>query len=124
MLVPNPVVGFQGLVSRAADSPQSKPPMTSKQAQKLHKLATRQPRLSKAEQRRFERDEQERIRNEFDKEKQASKARVARDKKKAKEQQAVEHKRKNGLPLVDVRPSQDTIARFVRGNGLGRKRDS
>ncbi|KAL2015397.1 hypothetical protein VTK56DRAFT_5535 [Thermocarpiscus australiensis] len=124
-LVPNPL-GMQGLVSRpaAASGPQSKPPMTSKQAQKLYKQATRQPRMSKAEQRRLEREEQERIRRELEKGKHAAKARLLREKKKAKEQQALEEKRRKGLPLVDVRPSQDTIARFVRGNGLRRKRDS
>ena len=36
-----------------------------------------------------------------------------------------ENKRKKGLPLVDVRPSQDTIARFVRkSTPLDKKRDS
>ncbi|KAK3944377.1 hypothetical protein QBC46DRAFT_375111 [Diplogelasinospora grovesii] len=123
MLVPNPL-GVQGLVSRPAGAPPNKPPMTSRQAQKLYKQSTKQPRRSKAEQRRIEREEQERIRKELDKEKQATKARMAREKKKAKEQQALDEKKRKGLPLVNVRPSQDTIARFVRGNGLGKKRDS
>ncbi|KAK3313589.1 hypothetical protein B0H66DRAFT_566566 [Apodospora peruviana] len=118
-VVPNPL-GMQGLMSR----PESKPPMTSKQAQKLYRQQTRQPRLSKAEQRRIEREEQERIRKELDKDKQAAKARAAREQKKAKEQQALHEKRRKGLPLVDVRPSQDTIARFVRGNGTNKKRDN
>ncbi|KAK4236839.1 hypothetical protein C8A03DRAFT_35223 [Achaetomium macrosporum] len=122
-LVPNPL-GMQGLMSRPASGPQSKPPMTSKQAQKLYRQANRGPRLSKAEQRRMEREEQERIRRELDKEKQASRARTLREKKKAKEQQVLQEKKRRGLPLVDVRPSQDTISRFVRGNGLGNKRDS
>lgn len=122
-LVPNPL-GLQGLISRPANGPQSKPPMTSKQAQKLYRQANRQPRMSKAEQRRIDREEQERIRRELDKEKQANKTRILRDKKKAKEQQVLEEKKRKGLPLVDVRPSQDTISRFVRGNGLGKKRDS
>jgi hypothetical protein len=49
-----------------------------------------------------------------------------RENNKAKEQQILKEKRQKGLPLVDVRPSQDTISRFVRGNdnGLGSKRDS
>ncbi|KAK3301758.1 uncharacterized protein B0T15DRAFT_544541 [Chaetomium strumarium] len=122
-LVPNPL-GMQGLMSRPASGPQSKPPMTSKQAQKLYKQANRGPRLSKAEQRRLEREEQERIRRDLDKEKQASRARALREKKKEKEQQVLQEKKRRGLPLVDVRPSQDTIARFVRGNGVGNKRDS
>ncbi|AEO69714.1 uncharacterized protein THITE_2120409 [Thermothielavioides terrestris NRRL 8126] len=122
-LVPNPL-GVQGLMSRPASGPESKPPMTSKQAQKLYRQATRGPRLSKAEQRRIEREEQERIRRELAKDKQAAKARALREKKKAKEQQVLEEKRRRGLPLVDVRPSQDTISRFVRGNGAGKKRDA
>lgn len=123
-LVPNPM-GMQGLMSRPpADAPQSKPPMTSKQAQKLYREANRAPRVSKAEQRRLDREEQDRIRRELDKEKQANKARILRDKKKAKEQQALDEKRRKGLPLVTVRPSQDTIARFVRGNGAGKKREA
>ncbi|KAK4098894.1 hypothetical protein N658DRAFT_488070 [Parathielavia hyrcaniae] len=122
-LVPNPL-GMQGLVSRPTSGPESKPPMTSKQAQKMHKQATRGPRLSKAEQRRIELEEQARIRKELEKDKQANKARILREKKKAKEQQMLEEKKRKGLPLVQVRPSQDTIARFVRGNGLGKKRDA
>ncbi|KAK4154917.1 hypothetical protein C8A00DRAFT_14001 [Chaetomidium leptoderma] len=121
-LVPNPL-GMQGLMSRPANGPESKPPMTSKQAQKLYKQANRGPRLSKAEQRRFEREEQDRIRRELDKDKQANKARILREKKKAREQQALDEKRRKGLPLVTVQPSQDTISRFVRGNGVGKKRD-
>jgi hypothetical protein len=79
--------------------------------------------VSKAELRRQERAEQERIRRELEKEKAASKAKALREKKRAKEQAEREEKKKKGLPLVNVRPSQDTIARFVRGNGLGSKRD-
>lgn len=125
-LVPNPL-GMQGLVARSAaldrdDAPHSKPPMTSKQAQKLYREATRGPRLSKAEQRRIEREEQERIRRELEKDRQANKARVLREKKKTKEREAAEEKRRRGLPLVTVRPSQGTIEGFVRG--AGRKREA
>ncbi|KAK4120282.1 hypothetical protein N657DRAFT_649346 [Parathielavia appendiculata] len=122
-LVPNPL-GMQGLMSRPTSGPESKPPMTSKQAQKLHKQATRGPRLSRTEQRRIELEEQARIRKELEKDKQANKARILREKKKAKERQLLEEKKRKGLPLVNVRPSQDTIARFVRGNGVGKKRDA
>ncbi|KAK1751422.1 hypothetical protein QBC47DRAFT_287045, partial [Echria macrotheca] len=122
-VVPNPL-GVQGLISREDVGVASKPPMTSKQAQKLYRQATKQPRLSKAEQRRIEREEQERIRKDLEKDKQAAKARAAREKKKAKEQKALDDRRKKGMPLVDVHPSQDTISRFVRGNGLAKKRDS
>ncbi|KAK4182470.1 hypothetical protein QBC35DRAFT_395923, partial [Podospora australis] len=122
-VVPNPL-GMQGLMTRPVDGPESKPPMTSKQAKKLYLQKTRQPRMSKAEQRRIELAEQERIRKELEKDKQANKARMLRERKKEKERKVIEEKKKKGLPLVDVRPSQDTIARFFRGNGQGKKRDS
>ncbi|KAM5354033.1 hypothetical protein ACJ41O_000683 [Fusarium nematophilum] len=109
-----------------ASSPDRQParPMTSKQVQKAYKAANRGPRLSRAEAWKQERAEQERIRKEFEKEKSAAKAKVAREKKKQKELAEKEQKRQKGLPLVSVRPSQDTIARFVRGNGTARKRDA
>ncbi|KAK5655229.1 hypothetical protein OQA88_5796 [Cercophora sp. LCS_1] len=123
-LVPNPL-GVQGLIDRNPDDVvPSKPAMTSKQAQKLYKKANRVPRVSKEEQRRLDRIEQERIRKELEKDKQANKARILREKKRAKEQAALDARKKKGLPLVDVRPSQDTLARFFRGNGQGKKRDS
>lgn len=122
--VPNPL-GMQGLMARPTTGPESKPPMTSKQAQKLYREATRGPRLSRAEQRRVEREEQDRIRRELDRDRQTSRARELRDRKKEKEQKALAEKRRKGLPLVEPRASQDTISRFVvgRGNGVGRKRD-
>lgn len=98
--------------------------MTSKQVQKAYKAATRAPRISRAEARRQEKLEQERIRKEFEKDKAAAKAKALREKKKGREAAEREVKKKKGLPLVSVRPSQDTIAWFVRGNGVGRKRDS
>ncbi|KAL7919577.1 hypothetical protein ACQKWADRAFT_300849 [Trichoderma austrokoningii] len=97
-------------------------PMTSKQVRKAYQAANRVPRLSKAERIKQERAEQERIRKEFEKEKAAARAKLLREKKKAKEQAEMEDKKKKGLPLVTVRPSQDTIAKFFRGNGLGHKR--
>ncbi|EGO57275.1 hypothetical protein NEUTE1DRAFT_80781 [Neurospora tetrasperma FGSC 2508] len=124
-VVPNPL-GMQGLISRD-NAPASKPQaMTSKQAKKLYKQATKQPRLSKAEQRRLELEEQERIRKELDKQKSANKARIAREKKKAKELAEIQARKKKGLPLVDVHPSQDTISRFVRVGvaNTATKRDS
>jgi len=116
--------GMQGLMSRPA-APSTKPVMTSKQAQKLYRESTKGPRLSKVEQRRIELEEQARIRKELDRDKQANKARAARDKKKAKEEKVKEEKRKNRQPLVDVHPSQDTISRFLRRDSTnGKKRDS
>ncbi|WQF75016.1 hypothetical protein CDEST_00030 [Colletotrichum destructivum] len=102
----------------------SKPPMTSKQAQKLYKQANKEPRRSRAEQRKWEKERQEEIRKELEKERAAVKARAARERKKAKEEEARENRRRAGQPIFDCRPSQDTIARFVRGNGTSLKRDS
>ncbi|ATY60612.1 hypothetical protein A9K55_006829 [Cordyceps militaris] len=98
-------------------------PMTSKQARQAYKAASKTPSMTRAERHRWEREEQERIRKEFEKDKAAAKARLARDKKKDKEARQREEKRRNGLPLVSVRPSQGTIAGFVRGNGR-KKRDA
>ncbi|KAK2758554.1 hypothetical protein CKAH01_05602 [Colletotrichum kahawae] len=102
----------------------SRPPMTSKQAQKLYKQASKVPRRSKAEQRKWEKERQEEIKKELERERAAVKAKQARERKKAKEEEARENRRRQGQPLIDCRPSQDTIARFVRGNGTSRKRDS
>lgn len=98
-------------------------PMTSKEVRKAHKASTKGPTMTRAERIKFERAEQERIRKELDKEKAASKSRAARERKKEKESAEREAKKKMGMPTVNVRPSQDTIARFVRGNG-GNKRNS
>ncbi|KAI2615247.1 hypothetical protein GGR54DRAFT_613620 [Hypoxylon sp. NC1633] len=105
----------------AAQSRPSKRPMTTKQAKKAYQTANKGPKLSKAERRRQELFEQDRIRKEFEKERNQSRARAARDKKKEKEERERAERKKKGLPLVDVRPSQDTIARFVRGNGKKQK---
>ena len=102
-------------------------PVTSKQIAKAYRAANRVPRVSKAEARRQEKEEQERIKREFEKEKASAKAKLARERKKEKDAELAkkdkEEKKKKGLPLCKVRPSQDTIARFVRGNGGGKKRD-
>ncbi|KAJ4321727.1 hypothetical protein N0V84_005160 [Fusarium piperis] len=109
-----------------AESPDKPPlrPMTSKQVQKAYKSANKGPKLTRAEIWKQEKAEQERIRKEFEKEKAAAKAKVAREKKKEKELAEKAEKRKKGLPLVNVRPSQETISWFVRGNGGARKRDA
>ncbi|KAI1102944.1 hypothetical protein F4804DRAFT_311604 [Jackrogersella minutella] len=95
----------------------SKRPMTTKQAKKAYQKANQGPKLSKAERRRQELFEQDRIRKEFEKEKNQARAKAARDKKREKEEKERAEKKKKGLPLVDVHPSQDTIAWFVRGDG-------
>ncbi|KAG8156412.1 hypothetical protein KVR01_013753 [Diaporthe batatas] len=97
----------------AATVVQSRPPMTTKQAKKLYRQKGKGPKLSKAEQRRIDLMEQDRIRKEFEKEKAQARARTARDKKKAKEDKERDDKRRKGLPLVEVHPSQDTISRFI-----------
>ncbi|KAI0448844.1 hypothetical protein F5B21DRAFT_496261 [Xylaria acuta] len=92
----------------------SRPPMTTKQVKKAYQKANKGPKLSKAEQRRQELFEQDRIRKEFEKEKNQARVRAARDKRRERKERERAEKKKKGLPLVDVRPSQDTIARFVR----------
>lgn len=105
----------------AAAAVQSRPPMTTKQAKKLYRQKSKGPKLSKAEQRRIDLMEQDRIRKEFEKEKAQARARTARDKKKAKEDKEKDEKKKKGLPLVEVHPSQDTISRFISRLGFGGK---
>lgn len=105
----------------AAAAIQSRPPMTTKQAKKLYRQKSKEPKLSKAEQRRIDLMEQDRIRKEFEKEKAQARARTARDKKKAKEDKEKDEKRKKGLPLVNIHPSQDTISRFISRLGFGGK---
>ncbi|KAM0561408.1 hypothetical protein ACHAPJ_003289 [Fusarium lateritium] len=109
-----------------AQSPDKPPlrPMTSKQVRNAYKAANKGPKLTRAEAWKQEKAEQERIRKEFEREKAAAKAKVVRDKKKEKELAEKEAKRKKGLPLVNVRPSQETISWFVRGNGTAKKRDA
>ncbi|KAI0468388.1 hypothetical protein F4859DRAFT_491466 [Xylaria cf. heliscus] len=92
----------------------TRPPMTTRQVKKAYQKANKGPKLSRAEQRRQELFEQDRIRKEFEKEKNQARARAARDKKREREERERAEKKKKGLPLVDVRPSQGTIARFVR----------
>ncbi|KAH8898959.1 hypothetical protein GQ53DRAFT_742084 [Thozetella sp. PMI_491] len=97
--------------------------MTTKQVKKAYLDRTRGPKLSKEERRRQElaelakikREEQE-AKKQREKERAANKARILREKKREKEMKANEEKRKQGLPLVAVRPSQDMITRFFRGD--------
>ncbi|KAI8185781.1 hypothetical protein KHU50_001579 [Colletotrichum sp. SAR 10_65] len=104
---------FSVISNGAPGGAPSRPPMTSKQAQKLYKQANKVPRRSKAEQRKWEKERQEEIKKELERERAAVKAKQARDRKKAKEEEARENRRRQGQPLVDCRPSQDTIARFA-----------
>lgn len=92
----------------------SRPPMTTKQAKKAYKAKNKGPKLSKAEQRRQDLMEQDRIRREFEKERNQARAKAARDKRKEKEDREKAEKKRKGVPLVEVHPSQDTLARFLR----------
>ncbi|OIW22743.1 hypothetical protein CONLIGDRAFT_148050 [Coniochaeta ligniaria NRRL 30616] len=122
-IVPNPL-GMQGLVQRpAGEGVPSHRPMTSKQAQKLHRQATKLPKRTKAEQALYEKEQKRIIKEEDEKRRASNKARMLRERKKEKEQKIIDAKKRKGLPVVDVRPSQDLITRFVRGNGTGKKRD-
>jgi hypothetical protein len=90
--------------------------MTSKQAKKAHQLATRGPRVSRAEQRRQEAEELARQKKEWEREKAAAKAKAVREKKTAKEQAERDVRKQMGLPEPSrfVRASQPTISRFVK----------
>ncbi|KAL8377615.1 hypothetical protein RB595_008351 [Gaeumannomyces hyphopodioides] len=116
-IVPNaPPDPFQFAAAGAAGPaavPAAKPPMTTKQARKLYNQQTRAPRRTKVEQRAWEKQEQERIRKELDAERAASRARAARERKKSKEEAVRNERKKQGLPLGKVRPSQGTISRFL-----------
>ncbi|RKU47030.1 hypothetical protein DL546_008515 [Coniochaeta pulveracea] len=127
--VPNPL-GMQGLIDRSstrgADEVRSLPPMTSKQAKKLAQKKNKElnKKMSKEEERRLK---LEALNDAIKKEEQArreKKAAMVREKKLEKERKRLEERKSKGLPLIDVRPSQDTITKFLRGNGTDRKRDS
>ncbi|KUJ22981.1 uncharacterized protein LY89DRAFT_776812 [Mollisia scopiformis] len=96
----------------------SRPPMTSKAAKKAYQQAQRGTKISKAEQRRRDAAELERIRKEHEKERNAAKTKAARDKKATKALAEREARKKLGLPEPSrfVRASQPTISRFVRGD--------
>jgi hypothetical protein len=101
-----------------------RPPMTSKQAKKLYKQAT--PKVTRAEQRRIEAEELERIKWGHEKERAAERSKAAREKKQKKANEAREMRRKMRLPEPSrwVRASQPTIMRFVNVEaGAKRTRD-
>ncbi|KAI1143706.1 hypothetical protein F5Y05DRAFT_362203 [Hypoxylon sp. FL0543] len=121
-IIPNAPGAINGNLD-ASDSRLNTRPMTTKQAKKAYQKANKGPKLTKAERRRQELLEQDRIRREFEKEKNQARAKAARDRKKEKEEKERAEKKKKGLPLVDVRPSQDTIAWFVRGKGKKQEKE-
>lgn len=116
-IIPNAPCAFNGDLDTDRSIPGERP-MTIKQVKKAYRKANadKGPKLSKAESRRQELFEQDRIRRELEKEKNQARARAARERKKEKEEKERAEKKKKGLPLVNVRPSQDTIARFLRGS--------
>ncbi|KAJ1337418.1 troponin T-like protein [Microdochium nivale] len=79
----------------------NRPAMTTKQAKKAYQNATRGPKLTKAEIRRQELLEQDRIRKEAEKERNQTRAARARDRKREKEDNERAQKKKKGLPLVN-----------------------
>lgn len=96
----------------------SKPPMTSKAAKKAYQQAQRGPKISKAEQRKRDAAEYERIRKEHEKERNVAKAKAAREKKAVKAEAEKDARRKAGLPEPSrfVRASQPTISRFIKND--------
>jgi hypothetical protein len=101
----------------------AKPPMTSKAAKKAYQQAQKGPRISKAEQRRRDAEEYERIRKEHEKEKNAAKSKAAREKKAAKALAEKEGRKKLGLPEPSrfVRASQPTISKFIRADSSAKR---
>lgn len=97
--------------------------MTSKAAKKAYKKATALPKLSKAEQRRIEKEELERQRKEYERERAAAKAKAAREKKQEKERKQREERKRLGIPEKSrwVHASQPTIKGFVESVSGGRK---
>ncbi|KAI9745148.1 MAG: hypothetical protein M1818_001426 [Claussenomyces sp. TS43310] len=99
------------------------PPMTSKAAKKAYRKSTALPRLSKAEQRRLEKEASDQQKKEYEREKAAARAKAAREKKQQKERRDREERRRQGIPEKSkwVRPSQPTIKGFVKAP-VGEKR--
>jgi len=101
-----------------------------KTTKQIHKEYLARTRISKEEAKRQaqelreeERLEREQRKKEAEKAKASNRARFLRDKKKAKEQAARDELRRQGLPTVQVHPSQATISGwFVQGKGAGTKR--
>ena len=89
-------------------------PMTSRQAHRAYLNSKRGPRLSKAEERRMEREEQERIRNELKQQQAQARAQAARERKRAKEEEARREKKRRGEPICPVTASQGMISGFLK----------
>ena len=94
-------------------------PMTSRQAHRAYLDARRGPRMSKAEERRMEKEEQERIQAEMKQKQALARAQAARERKRAKEEEARREKRRRGEPTCTVTASQGMISGFLRRAGGG-----
>lgn len=110
-------------------------PMTSKKARQEYLKRTRGPRMSKEDQRQRERELQDEIRRDIrrkqeedkkekDRERAQARTKAQRERQRAKDDADKKAKRQAGVPIKPPRPSQDTIARFMRGNGTSKKRDA
>lgn len=94
-------------------------PLTTRDARRAYLDATRVPRVSKAEERRREREELERIREEDRQGRERARARAARERKRAREEEERAEKKRRGEPVVRVTASQGMISAFF---GRGRER--
>jgi hypothetical protein len=114
---------FKLVPTTLVNTTRPRPPMTSKAAKKAYREANKLPKISKAEQRRIEAEEIARQKKEYEKEKAAGKAKVAREKKLKKEAEERAKRKELGLPEPSrfVRPSQPTIKTFVTSSAA-RKR--
>lgn len=92
--------------------------MTSKAAKKAYLKANQGggPKVSRAEQRRLDKEAVERLNREHERERAAAKAKAAREKKAAKVNAEKEERKRKEIPEPSrfVRASQPTISRFVR----------
>lgn len=94
-------------------------PLTTRDARRAYLDSTRVPRVSKAEERRREREELERIREEERQGRERARARAARERKRAREDEEKAERRRRGEPVVRVTASQGMISAFF---GRGRER--
>jgi len=89
--------------------------MTSKAAKKAYQKRNKGPKVSRAEQRRLDAEELKKQKKEYERERNASRAKDVRERKAAKEEAEKAARKKMGVPEPSrfVRASQPTISRFV-----------
>ena len=93
--------------------------LTTRDARRAYLDSTRLPRISKAEERRREREELERIREEERQVRERARARAARERKRAREEAERAEKKRRGEPVVPVTASQGMISVFFKKGELG-----